>query len=62
MDIKELTVYQYRSYLDNIVEVEKLFNGKPATDGNSGETEEEKTAVEDLLQICKEHKIRTPYG
>jgi len=60
-EIKVMTVYQYRSYLENIIDVERLLNGKPAKeDGGETETEEEKTTVEDLLQICRENKIRVP--
>lgn len=61
-DIKAMTVYQYRSYLENIIEVERLFNGKPTKEeGGDEETDEEKLSVEDLLQLCRENKIRVPH-
>lgn len=62
MEIKVLTVYQYRRYLDNIIEVERLFNGKPnKEDSGDEETEEERMTTEDLLQLCRENKIRVPH-
>lgn len=58
-----MTVYQYRSYLENIIEVERLFNGKQNKEEvEEEETEEGKIAVSDLLQICRENKIRVPHG
>lgn len=61
-DIRAMTVYQYRSYLEHIIEVERLFNGRPTKEeGGDEETEEEKLSAEDLLQLCRENKIRVPH-
>lgn len=60
-NIKALTVYQYRSYLDSIAEVAGLLDGRPnKNEVTDEETHQEKLLTEDLLQICRENKIRIP--
>lgn len=61
-EIKTLTVYQYRSYLENILEIEKLFSGQATNKGDSEDEEEagEELSVDELLQICRKHEIRIP--
>lgn len=62
-EIKALTVYQYRSYLENIIEIEKLFSGQTRDEGRETRDEEEteeELSVDELLQICRKNKVRIP--
>jgi len=54
--IGSMSIYQFNSYLGEIVEVEKMLSGS----GEKGKGKTDKTTTEELMKMAEKVGIKTP--